>query len=117
MIFDEPKGRVWLYTTPTDMRKSYHGLSTLVRNGMNKDELSGDYFVFVNRKKTQLKMLYFDRTGFCLWCKQLEQGQFPAKASTNGTLGLSWIELKLMLEGIQVEKARYSKRWHYSQTA
>lgn len=115
MIFDEPKGRVWLYTQPTDMRKSYHGLSALIRTVMQKDELSGDYFVFVNRKKTQLKMLYFERTGFCLWCKQLEQGQFPVKVSADGTLVLSWTELKLMLEGIQVEKAQYSKRWHYSQ--
>ncbi|MBK82506.1 MAG: hypothetical protein CMD81_14695 [Gammaproteobacteria bacterium] len=115
MIFDEPKGKVWLYTSPTDMRKSYHGLSGLVRNEMNLDELNGDYFVFVNKKKTQLKMLYFERTGFCLWGKRLEQGQFPLQGIAEGSRQLSWTDLKLFLEGIKVEKARYSKRWRYSQ--
>jgi len=48
------------------MRKSFRGLSALVRNQLKHDPLSGQYFVFVNRRKTQMKMLYFNRTGYCL---------------------------------------------------
>ena len=115
MIFHEPKSRIWLHAKPMDMRKSYQGLKAVVRNEMNSNVLDGDYFVFVNRKKTQLKMLYFDRTGYCLWGKQLEQGQFPCQSGDKAKQELSWTEFKLLLEGIKIEKARYSNRWKYSQ--
>ena len=63
--------RYLLYSEPTDMRKSFRGLSALVRNRLKHDPLSGQYFVFVNRRKTQMKMLYFTATGYCLWAKRL----------------------------------------------
>ncbi len=76
MWFSEPAVKIWLYTEPTDMRKSYTGLSALVRQKLKENPLSGNYFIFINRKKTQTKILYFDRSGYCIWSKRLEQGQF-----------------------------------------
>jgi len=59
------------------MRKLFQGLSALIRNQLKQDPLSsGHYFAFVNRRKTQMKVLYFTPTGYCLWAKRLEQGQF-----------------------------------------
>jgi len=67
MFFPEGQVRIWLYTRPTDMRKSFDGLSVLVKEQLCEDPLSGQLFVFVNRKRTYLKALYFDRSGYALW--------------------------------------------------
>ena len=64
MFFAEGQLRVWLCTEPTDMRKSFDGLSSLVKHKLEQDPLSGQLFVFVNRRKTQMKILYFDRSGY-----------------------------------------------------
>jgi len=100
MIFDQPKGRVWLCTKPTDMRKSYTGLQALVRNELKQKPIDGDFFIFIIRRKYQLKILYFERNGYCIWSKRLEQGQFKSTANTSSSQELTWIELKLLLEGI-----------------
>ena len=76
MFFPESEVRVWLYARPTDMRKSYDGLSALVKNQLLEDPLSGQMFIFINRRRSHLKALYFDRTGYCIWGKRLERGQF-----------------------------------------
>jgi len=79
MFFPEAQVRVWLYTRPTDMRKSFDGLSALVKDKLQENPASGHLFVFINRKRTHLKVLYFDRHGYCVWAKRLEQGQFHCK--------------------------------------
>ncbi len=76
MFFPEAGLQIWLYSQPTDMRKSYNGLSALVKNKLQENPLRGQLFVFINRRPTQLKVLYFDRSGYCIWMKKLEQGQF-----------------------------------------
>ena len=83
MIGLDSQARIWLCTEPTGMRKSFGGLSALVRNQLKHDPLSGQYFVFVNRRKTQMKMLYFTATGYCLWAKRLEQGHFRVPLSAS----------------------------------
>jgi len=75
MWFSEPSVKIWLYNQPTDMRKSYNGLIVLVKQKLQENPLTGQYFVFINRRKTQMKILYFERTGYCIWSKRLEQGQ------------------------------------------
>ena len=106
---------IWLYTEPTDMRKSFNGLSALVKNKLAHDPLSGQYFVFINKRKTQMKVLYFEPSGFCIWSKRLEQGQFAAGCSSGLQQelqqGLSWSALQLILEGIEVQKYRQFKRF------
>jgi transposase len=111
MIGLDSQVRIWLCTEPTDMRKSFRGLSALVRNKLQHNPLSGQYFVFINRRKTQMKMLYFTATGYCLWAKRLEQGQFRVPASAAGQKRLSPTDLQLLIDGIEVQKYRQFKRY------
>lgn len=111
MFFPEGQVRVWLCTEPTDMRKSFDGLSGMVKHQLGENPLSGELFVFINRRKTQMKVLYFDRSGYCIWSKRLVQGQFNYQASASGKRALDWLQLKLLLEGIEVKKLRQYKRF------
>lgn len=108
------RSRIWLCTEPTDMRKSFNGLSVLAKNQMGHDPLSGHYFVFINTRKTQMKVLYFEPSGFCLWSKRLEQGQFRVRCSSTGQRTLSWADLQLILDGIEVQKYRQFKRYRHA---
>jgi transposase len=110
MFFPEGQLRVYLYGRPVDMRRSYDGLYALARNAMGLDPLSGHLFAFVNRRGTQMKILYFDRSGFCLWGKRLEAGRFISRwDEAAGTREMDYTGLKLMLEGVQV--SGYRKRY------
>ncbi len=88
MIGLPPSTRVFLCLPPTDMRKSFDGLAALAVDVVRQEPLSGHLFVFRNRREDRIKVLYWDRTGFCLFYKRLEQGtfRFPAfaKASADG---------------------------------
>jgi transposase len=109
MFFPEGQIRVHLYGHPVDMRKSFDGLHALARHGMGQDPLSGHLFVFINRRATQMKVLYWDRTGFCLWAKRLEQGRFLPDWNRVANREMDWTGLKLLLEGI--EPGRRRKRY------
>lgn len=117
MFFPEAQVRVWLYTRPTDMRKSFDGLSALVKNTLAEDPTSGHLFAFINRKRTYMKILYFDRSGYCLWSKRLEQGRFHYRDGSGDKTMLNWTQLKLLLEGIEFKKIRQYKRYRHSQDA
>ena len=117
VFFPEAHVRVWLYTRPTDMRKSYDGLSALVRMVLHEDPTSGHLFVFINRKRTQMKVLYFDRSGYCVWSKRLEQGRFQVWSEKEDKMALDWTRLKLLLEGIDVRETKQYKRYMHPQTA
>ena len=114
MFLPEPRVRIWLCTEPCDMRKSYDGLCALV-SLLGEVPTSGQLFVFINRRKTQLKILYFQSSGYCLWCHRLEQGQFnhslnhPRSALDKHLL--NWQQLRLLVEGLKIEKARQFKRF------
>jgi len=114
MFFPEDRVRVWLYARPTDMRKQFDGLAALARNQLQEDPMSGHAFVFINRRRTYMKVLYFDRGGYCLWCKRLEQGQFNYNANRGEKQALSWTELKLLLDGLDVQKSRQFKRYRHA---
>ena len=114
MFFPEDRVRVWLYAKPTDMRKQFDGLAALVRNQIAEDPMSGHLFVFINRRRTYMKVLYFDRGGYCLWCKRLEQGQFNYQAQRGEKQALSWTDLKLLLDGVEVQKSRQFKRYQHA---
>ena len=113
MFFPESQVRVWLYNRPTDMRKSYDGLSALVKNKLEEDPLSGQLFVFINRKCTQCKVLYFDRSGYCIWSKRLEQGQFHTHGDGSVKRALEWTDLKLIIEGIDIRSIQRYKRYKH----
>jgi len=111
VLFPEGQVRVWLYTEPTDMRKSYTGLSTLVRNELKDNPLSGDVFVFVNRRRNLMKALYFDRTGYAIWSKKLAQGQFVYRTRGDTKQTLSLNELRCLVDGIEISNAKRYKRF------
>ena len=110
MFFPEGHIRVYLYGQPVDMRKSYDGLYALVRQGLQQDPLNGQLFAFVNRRATHIKVLYFDRSGWCLWAKRLESGRFLDNWRGVHHRELDCTGLKLLLEGIEAkrQKKRYA---------
>ena len=96
---DEPQ-RIFAYTEPTDMRKSFHGLQALVQRVFPDQDLhSGSLFVFVNRRGNYTKILAWDRTGFTLFAKKLERGRFLFPRSDR-TQELSEKSLRFILDGI-----------------
>jgi transposase len=97
------------------MRKSFDGLYALVRHRLALDPLSGALFVFINRRSSQMKVLYWDRTGFCVWAKRLERGTFVSDWSTMHTREIDWTQLKLMLEGLVVRAKKY--RYQHPESA
>lgn len=109
MFFPEGQLRVYLYGEPTDMRRSFDGLSAMVRQKLSADPLDGALYAFINRRGTQIRVLYFDRSGFCLWSKRLEAGRFISDWRAVRTREMDFTGLKLLLEGI--EPARYRKRY------
>jgi transposase len=115
MLFPEGQIRVHLYGEPVDMRKSFNGLYALTRHGLGVDPLSGELFVFISRRATQMKVLYFDRSGFWIWTKRLEAGRFISDWSKVKTHVLDWTGLKLLLEGI--EPARMRKRYRHEHSS
>jgi transposase len=106
MFFAESQIRVHLYGKPCDMRKSYDGLQALARHAMERDPLDGSLYVFVNRRGTQLKCLYFDRSGFCIWSKRLEAGRFIGDWRKVTTREMDWTGLKLLIEGMEARRVR-----------
>jgi len=112
MFFPEGQIRVHLYGQPCDMRKSFDGLQALVRQGLERDPLDGSLYVFVNRRGVQIRVLYFDRSGFCIWGKRLESGRFIGDWSQVYTREMDWTALKLLLEGI--EPGKWRKRYRLS---
>jgi transposase len=111
MLFPHQKQRIWLCTLPVDMRKSYDGLIALVMNPLRDKPTSGDWFVFINRRQTQLKLLYFEAGGYCLWCKRLEQGQFNFVKSAQDKQSLSTQELQWLVDGVEMKKIKQYKRY------
>lgn len=111
MFFPEGQVRVHVYGRPVDMRKSFDGLYALTRQALGLDPVSGRLFVFINRRATQMKVLYWDRSGFCIWAKRLEQGRFLSDWRRVETMEMDWTGLKLLLEGIEAKVVR--KRYQY----
>lgn len=102
---------MWLYRRPTDMRKSYNGLSALAKHVMNEDPLSGALFVFINRRRTQLKCLYFESDGYCIWSKRLERGLFQVSWHGDAKRSIDAKTLQLIIDGIDLKSVRQLTRF------
>lgn len=115
MIALPPQIRVFLYRLPTDMRKSFHGLVALTESALMQDPLSGSLFVFVNRRRDRIKILYWGQTGFCIWYQQLQKGtyQLPDEASLEErqAVEVTRSQLSLILDGIDLSSARQRMRF------
>jgi transposase len=81
------------------MRRSFDGLQALTRHAMDHDPLDGSLYVFVSRRGAQMRVLYFDRSGFCVWGKRLESGRFISDWNRVHTGEMNWTQLKLLIEG------------------
>jgi len=105
--------KIFLYTRPTDMRCGFNRLAMLAETFMQQDPLSGHLFVFFNKRGDKCKMLFWDRTGFVLWYKRLEEGVFEKPPAPINTLSLEIDAAKLawILEGIDLFKSRRRKRY------
>lgn len=104
--------RYFLYGPAADMRKGFSGLGGLVRQHMGHDLMSGDVFIFVNRRRDRIKLLMWDATGFALYYKQLESGTFELpECHGEQSAELRWAELAMMLEGIELKSAKHRKRY------
>jgi len=103
----------YLYREPTDMRKSFNGLSGLVRSELEGELLSGDVFIFINRRRDRMKLLVWDRTGFVIYYKCLEQGTFelPRFDERSKSYAMKWEELLLIVEGVELKSVRRRKRF------
>ena len=118
MIALPPQIRVFLYRLPTDMRKSFHGLIALTESALKLDPLSGSLFVFFNRRRDRIKILYWGQTGFCIWYQQLQQGtyQLPAEEvlKAHETMEVTRSQLSLILDGIDLASVRQRTRFQRS---
>lgn len=96
--------RVHAYAAPADLRRGYEGLSALVRQDLGRDPLSGDLFLFANRTRRRAKVLFFDGTGLCVFCKRLDKGIFASlwRDPSRRCLSLTVSELTLFIEGSEL---------------
>ncbi|MBM4185563.1 MAG: IS66 family insertion sequence element accessory protein TnpB [Gemmatimonadetes bacterium] len=95
--------RVFAYPAPVDLRRGYDGLYGLVQSGLGRDPLSGDVFLFCNRRRRGCKVLFWDGTGLCIFMKRLEKGTFASLWCTDGgPLTLTSSELALFIEGCEL---------------
>jgi transposase len=105
--------RIYLCTAPTDMRRSFDGLSALIVSIIKKDLLSGHLFVFLNRRRDHIKLMYWDRDGLAIWYKRLEAGTFetPRASEDQSHLELDATQLALLLNGVSLASVRRRKRF------
>lgn len=106
--------KVWLALGSTDMRKSINSLSILVANTLQQDIYSGHLFVFCNKSRTTIKILYWDRNGFCLWHKRLEKAKFIWPNSASMVLELNYNQLSWLLDGLDFSKLKGHKELKYT---
>lgn len=99
--------RVYVCHAPTDMRCSFEGLSYRVREIVKEDPVSGHLFVFFNRNRDKVKILYFDRSGYCIWYKELQRGTFTCPEKRE----LTAAELACILEGLEIDGIRRKRRF------
>lgn len=114
MLIDPPGLEVLLYTPPTDMRKSIDGLCGIVAQEFRKNPGDRCLYVFCNRSRDKLKVLYWDGNGFCLLYKRLEKGRFRLPAFESRA-SLSVSELRFLLQGFNVDL--HPKQRHLSYSA
>lgn len=113
MLLQDPNLQVWLYMQPTDMRKQFDGLAAIAKNKMAGNLSEKHLFVFINRKRTQIKALHYSQGGWCLWSKRLEQGHFQTLSTTDKMhekTELSWGQLQCLIEGIHWKIKGKNKR-------
>ncbi len=111
MLSFPPTVRVFVCREPVDMRKSFNGLSGCVEQLLHSDPLSGHLYVFFNRRASMVKILVWNRAGFCIYAKRLERGRFAWRLSGKEHMFMNFPRLLLILEGIELTGSRQRKRF------
>jgi transposase len=115
MLSVSSQTRVFLARGPVDMRKSFNGLIGLTESVLAQDPLSGHLFVFINRRRDRIKLLYWGGTGFCIWYQHLEEGgyQLPDAATADEQEGIeiTSTQLSLILDGVDLSSVRHRPRY------
>ena len=109
-----PSVQLYVATEPVDARKSFSGLSLYVQSEMRQSPMSGHLFIFFNRRRDQVRVLYWDRNGYAIWKKRLERGRFaltPKLLAPGEPATVEAAELALILEGISLSGAHRRPRW------
>ncbi len=106
--------KIFLALGITDMRKAINGLSILVQENMELDPFSGHLFVFSNRRRNIIKILYWDRNGFCLWHKRLEKQYFRWPESEEAILAISHRELRWLIDGLELYQQQAHDELEYT---
>jgi transposase len=109
---------IYLHTSATDMRKSFDGLSGIIRGTFGGDPADGSVFLFVNKRRDRIKALWWDDDGFALWYKRLETGTFETVPSPSGEqrVRIDPTQLAMILGGVRLETARRRKRYRRTLT-
>lgn len=106
--------KIFLYNDVADLRRGYDGLASMVQDAMGKDPLSGSLFIFLNRRRNRIKLLYWDRDGYAIWMKRLEVGSFetPLTSDTESPhVQITASQLSLILDGIELASVRRRRRF------
>jgi transposase len=114
MLSLSPAVRIFVHALPTDMRKHFDGLSSIVTHSFGMDVLCGDYFVFVNRAKNRCKILLWDRDGLVVWAKRLERGGFQVPGRDDAAslcVEIDSVTLAMMIGGVDLNTAKRRKRY------
>lgn len=115
MIIFDNKLSVYLHREPIDFRKQINGLSVIVQDALALDLFSESCFVFVNRQRNRIKILYWQRNGFCLWMKRLEKDKFSwPKHLKENVVTLSVEELHWLLDGFDIWRKPPHQTLHYT---
>ncbi len=109
MLSLSPSCRYFIYRQQADMRKGFDSLSGLVRDGLGKNPLSGDVFIFFNRRRTQVKLLLWERDGYSIYYKRLERGSY--ELPLHDSIELRADDLMLILQGVALKSVRRRKRF------
>ena len=111
MLSISPAVSLFLYTEPTDMRKSFDGLSGIVRSELEADPTDGSLFLFINRRRDRLKILHWDGAGFWLYYRLLEAGTFEVIASEDKCMRIDSTQLAMLLGGVSLVRVKRRKRY------
>ena len=118
MLSVSARGRMYMATKATDLRKSYDGLCALVEGQFGHDVRSGDMYVFINHRATQMRVLYWELDGFCIWMKRLEAGTFRRVHAGDGRdhVEIDAGELAMLLAGLDAPVIKRRKRYRHHTT-
>ena len=107
--------RIYLYANNVDLRKSFDGLHAIIQAEFRRDVRCGDLFLFLNRRRNRIKLMYWDRDGLAIWMKRLERGTFqrPQQSTGTGHVEMDATDLTLLLSGIELTTVKRRPRYSF----